>query len=399
MRLKILAICCFCFTAVALMAQSAAQTALDLAQPDAKILIGVDVRGLRNSSLAESLPAATRTQMQAPMAMFHVPGIELLNDIDSVFLSSTGDLSAASKPAAPKPGTVGAALAAPPKASAPFLLALMGTFPDEHVRPLLKGPHPSYKGINVYRGTGADPTSIAILDEHTVLMGDDKSIYRAIDRKTAGDPAQGPLIARARELAASNDIWIVARDTSGNLQKATGPAAAFAAEIEGLDLGLAVREGFNLDMSLATKTEVGAQMLAQLLNSQMQTAVSSKMDDARAAEFWRKVKVGADGRRMQVQVALTKEELQENIRLMQQQKAAAQTSVASSSSRSSSAAPAAVRITTPGGTTPITVPQPPAASQPPGAISQPPSAASKPRSIKIYGLDDGVHEIKLDSNH
>ncbi|HEV2200430.1 MAG TPA: hypothetical protein VGR73_11475 [Bryobacteraceae bacterium] len=384
MRLKIL-VYCFCSTAVALMAQSAAQTALDLAQPDAKILIGVDVRGLRNSSLADSLPAETRSQMQAPMAMFHVPGIELLDDIDSVFLSSTGDLSAASKPGTPKAGTVGAALATPQKTSAPFLLALLGTFPDEHVRPLLKGPHPSYKGINVYRGTGADPTSIAILDEHTVLMGDDKSIYRAIDRKTTGAPAEGPLIARARELSASNDIWIVARDASGNLQKASGPAAAFAAEIEGLDLGLAVHEGFNLDISLATKTEMGAQSLAQLLTAQMQIAVGSKMDAAKAADFWRKVKVGADGKRMHVQVALTKEELQENIRLMQQQRAAAQTSVASS------AAPAAVRITTPGGTTPITVSQPPAISQPAG----PP----KPRSIKIYGLDDGIHEIKLDQNH
>ena len=384
MRIKILAICFFCLIAVAF----AAQPPWELAQPDAKVLIGVDIRGLRNSSLADSLPAETRTQVQAARAMFHVPGIELLDDIDAVFLSSTGDLSPAPKPAAPKPGTVGAALAAPQRTGAPFLLALIGTFPDEHVRPLLKGAHPSYKGINVYRGTGADSTSIAILDEHTVLMGDDKSIYRAIDRKTTGEPAQGPLIARARELAASNDIWIVARDASGSLQKASGPAAAFAAEIEGLDLGLAVHDGFNMDISLATKTEVGAQSLAQLLTAQMQTAVGSKMDAAKAADFWRKVKVGADGRRMQVQIALTKEELQENIRLMQQQRAASQTSVASTSS---SAAPAAVRITTPGGTTPITVSQPQAVSQPAG----PP----KPRSIKIYGLDDGVREIQLDPSH
>jgi hypothetical protein len=389
MHLKIPAICFFCSSA-ALLAQSAALPALDLAQPDAKILIGVDIRGLRNSSLADSLPAETRAQVQAPMAMFHVPGIELLDDIDSVFLSSTGDLSAASKPAAPKTGTVAAAVASPPKTNTPFLLALIGTFPDEHLRPLLKGQHPSYKGINVYRGTGADPTSIAVLDEHTVLMGDDKSIYRAIDRKTAGTPAQGPLIARARELAASNDIWIVARDASGNLQKEAGPAAVFAAEIEGLDLGLAVHDGFNMDISLATKTEVGAQSLAQLLTAQMQAAVGSKMDAGKAADFWRKVKVGADGKRMQVQVALTKEELQENIRLMQQQRAASQTSLASSSSPGAMT-PGSIRVTTPASTTPVAV------SQPPVAVSQP--GPPKPRTIKIFGLDDGVHEIKLDPNH
>jgi hypothetical protein len=386
MRINTLAVSLFSFAAVA----SAAQPALDLAQPDAKILIGVDVRGLRNSSLADSMPPQTRTQLQAPLGMLHVPGIELLDDIDSVFLSSSGDLSAGPSKAAPapKPGTVGAALA-PPKTSAPFLLALIGTFPDEHLRPLLKGAHPSYKGINVYRGTGADPTSIAILDEHTVLLGDDKSIYRAIDRKTAGPQAQGPLLARARELAASNDIWIVARDESGNLQKASGPAAAFAAEIEGLDLGLAVRDGFNLDVSLATKTEVGAQSLAQLVSTQIQTAISSKMDAERSAEFWRRVKVNADGRRMQVQIALTKEELQENIRLAQQQRTASPTPVSSSSSRPSATtgvAPGSIRNTTPGGTIPITVSQPP------------PAAPPKPGTIKIYGLEGGVREIQVSPN-
>ena len=370
MRIKVTASCLFC-SAIAF----AAQPAWELAPPDAKILIGVDVRGLRNSSLSDSITPDMRKQMQAPMAMFHVPGIELLDDIDSVFLASTGDLSSmskssmtttvstASKPAAPKPNT-------------PFVLVVSGNFPDEHLRPLLKGAHPSYKGINVYRGTGADPTSIAVLDEHTVLLGDDKSIYRAIDRRIAKLPAQGPLIGRGRELAEVNDIWIVARDSSGTLQKATGPGAIFASEIEGLDLGLAVHDGFNMGIGLDTKTEAGAQMLSNLISTQMQTAVSAKLDDQKAAEFWRKVKVSSEGKRMQLRVALTKEELAENIRIMQEQRSALPSAKSAASMRVNSGD---VAVSGPGLVT-----------------TTHPAAPPQPRSVKIYGLDDGVRVINLD---
>lgn len=349
----------------------AAQPAWELAPPDAKILFGVDIRGLRNSSLSDSTPPETRAQVQAAMTMFHVPGIELLDDIDSVFLASTADVSGLSKAAPPDATKVGTATGktgtAAAKPNAPFVLVISGTFPDEHLRPLLKGPHPSYKGINVYRGTGADPTSMAVLDEHTVLLGDDKSIYRAIDRKTTGVKAQGPLLARARELASSNEIWIVARDSSGALQKASGPGAMLAAEIEGLDLGLAVHDGFNMEISLATKTEAGAEALSQLLATQMQSAVNAKLDGQKAQDFWRKVKMGAVGKSMQVQISMTKEELQENIRLAQEQRA-------SRPAVQLASGPSAMPRSTPAA----------------------PPKPTGPRVVKIYGLDDGVHEVHLD---
>ncbi len=377
MRLKVPAICLVCSAAF----MFAAQPAWELAPPDAKILLGVDIRSLRNSSLTDSTPPETWAQMHAAMTMLHVPGIELLDDIDSVFLASTGDLSGASKPAVPAvPAKTGAAAA---KASAPFVLVISGTFPDEHLRPLLKGAHPSYKGINVYRGTGANATSIAILDEHTILLGDEKSIYRAIDRKTTGVKAQGPLLARARELASSNEIWIVARDSSGALQKGTGPAAMFASEVEGLDLGLAVRDGFNMDISLATKTEAGAEALAQLFATQMQSAVNAKLDGQKAQDFWSKVKMGADGKRIQVQIAMTKEELRENIRLAQEQRAP-QTSGKPSVAAWVMPGNGSAALTV-GGPKPVTKAQPPAPAKPPA-----------PRVVKIYGLDDGVREIQLD---
>ena len=396
MRIKVLSATFACSTLIlAAGVAFAAEPAWELAPPDAKFLVGIDVRSMRNSSLADAMTAQARSQMQAqakvPMAMLHLPGTELLEDIDSVFIAANGDMATPPRPTggkvdstvAPSPVAKGpAAKGTAPKTNPAFLIAVSGTFPDEHLRPLLTGPHPSYKGINVYRGTGANSFSIAVLNEHTVLFGDEKSIYRAIDRKTVGAKAVGPLFAHARELAAANDIWLLARDESGNLQKATGPGALFASEIQGLELGLSVREGFDMDVSLATKTEAGAQAMSQLFSSQMQAAVGQKMDPAMAEEFWKKVKVGADGNRMRVQIELTKEELAANIRMMQEQKGG------------NAASRFAVRKTPnePNAATGATV------STRPSVASLQPAAPPRPRIIKIYGLDEGVREVNLDRN-
>jgi hypothetical protein len=401
----------------------AAEPSWELAPPDAKVLSGIDVRSLRNSPVGEAITAQMRAQMQTqtptPIALFHLPGAELLDDVDAVFIFSNGDVvpapaSAAAKAAAPKAASATRgnapveALASTVKKTTPsFLMAITGTFPDEHLRPLLKGPHPSYRGINVYRGQGPEPIAVAILDEHTVLVGDEKSIYRAVDRKTTGTIAQGPLFDRAKALAAENDAWVVARDNSGNLQKTAGPFALFAAEMEGIDLGVALRDGFNMNISLATKTEAGAQMFSQLILTQMQSAVHSKMQAEKAGEFWKKVKVSAEGKRMQVQVALTKEDVQENIRLMQEQRAGRAEAAFATRKRvepSPTTAPLSSNPASPASLGASTVPaaaaQPAAsaalAQAPTPSVSVQPQAPPKPRVAKIYGLEEGVREVRLD---
>ena len=363
----------------------AAEPAWELAPPDAKVLAGIDVRNLKTSPLMNLFAAQTKSDLQtqikeiAPMGPFPIPRFELLEDIDSVFVASNGEKVAA-RPITDKVEST--ASTAPPASTSPaFLLAVSGTFPDEHLRPLLKGPHPSYKGINVYRGTGPNSMAVAVLDEHLVLLGDEKSIYRAIDRKTMGIKVQGPIFTRAKELAAGNDVWVVVRDIAGDIKDAAGPGAAFASEVEGLDFGLAARDAFNLNVALATKTDAGAQMFAQLISSQLQLALTAKMDDREAAEALKKIAVTANGKSMQIQIAMSKEELLEEMRKMQEQ-------------RANNGVRLARRPRMLGGPAPITSA---AASSPAAAVvSAEPPAPPKPRVIKIYGLDDGPKEIRLD---
>src|SRR5258708_12464 len=77
----------------------------ELADPNAKVLMGIDIRGLRESAVGKLFGPQVEAKGGATPAMpFHIPGIELLNDIDSVFISSTAD-AAAPKPAPAKTAT------------------------------------------------------------------------------------------------------------------------------------------------------------------------------------------------------------------------------------------------------------------------------------------------------
>ena len=214
-------------------------------------------------------------------------------------------------------------------------------------------------------------------------MGDEKSIYRAIDRKTTGIKLQGGAIfARAKELAAADDVWIVVRDIAGDLKKASGPGAAFASEIEGLDFGLAARDAFNLNIAMTTKTNAGALMFAQLISSQLQSAIAAKMDDQQAAEALKRITVNTNGNTMQIQIAMSKEELQDNMRRMQEQRGKGGVRLAGRQP--------ALGVTTTASAT---------ANSTTAAVPTAPPALPKPRVIKIYGLDDGDKEIQLDKVH
>jgi hypothetical protein len=325
-------------------------TPWELADPNAKVLIGIDVRGLRESDIGKSISAQMDRETATPPIPFKIPGIELLSDIDSVFISSTGELPA-KKPAAPKTAASN---------TPPFLLVASGTFPDDHLRSLLAGKHPSYKAFNIYGS--ANGANIAVLDEHTIVFGDTKSIRAAIDRRGLKTVAAvTPVFERAKELAATNDFWMVAKDTASSLKQATG-ANPFTSEIDGLEVGAQLREGLDLDLNLATKTEAAAGMFAQLLSAQIQSAIATKADDPAVAELVKKLQVGSQGNRMTVHLALTQEEMEHSMKVAQ-----------------AARANAGVRQTA------TAAPKP-----------QAPPVPAGPRKVRIYGLDEGVREITLD---
>jgi len=317
-------------------AQQPAPLTWELGHADAKVLIGADVRSLRASQVGQPFNSQMQQVQQAGPMMFPFTGFQVLGDIDKVFLSSPGNKTAASKE------------------NPPFLLVLEGTFPEDHLRLFRSGPVHLYRAIKIYGPSKATNPSLAIPDEHTILVGDEKSIRDAIDRHGRKTESPGQLLERAAALASKNDIWLIARDAMSSLQPTGVAANPMTAEIEGVEGGVSTRDGFVLELSIDTKTEAAARQLTQLFTTQMETAIATKLNREQSAILMRSFHISSEGNRMALNFSLTKEELEQRMREMQ-----------TSPRAFTSQAPA---------------PAPP---------------SNTPRTIKIYGLDEGVREIPV----
>jgi len=310
----------------------------NFAHPDATALIGIDVHNLREWAAAQSFGGDLDT---GGSGMLHFPGLELLKEIDQVFISSPGAerVNNGAKPANKKENP-------------PFLVVVTGHFQADHVQQFLNGSHKKYRAVDVYSvGEGSNVTNLAALDERTILLGDATSLRGAIDRRNQQTTSPSALQARAAALAAVNDFWLVTTVSPSDFQPASFKFAELVSEIKGIDTGFSVHDGFNFELSLATKSPEAAHAMAQQLFEQLRLLTDGKLDDQQAAELFRSLQI--DGDRLHVKFALSKDELERQLRTIQ-------------AARAPASAPAAPK---------------------------PKVEDSGPKTIKIFGLDDSVREI------
>jgi hypothetical protein len=321
---------------VSVHAQTPASTepAWTLIHPNAAALIGANVRSIRESAVGQSLRDAIH---KSSFGMFNFPGLEFFSDIETVLISSPGQKAQGAK------------------GNPPFLIVLTGHFPPEHVHSLLKGQHRGYHGTDIYPPKGDGNASMALIDEHTLLIADGPSLEGAIDRRQS-TMKPNALFARASSMAAVNDAWIIVTMPPSAFQPANLDLGKLASSIRGLDAGVAFHEGFNLEVNLAMKDSEAAQELARQLSVQLTSAISGKLDGQQASELMRRLQIGSQGNQMNVKFALTREEMDRQLKAMQ--------------SRSNDNSPSM-----------------------PTLISRP--EPKQPATIRIYGLDDGVREIPL----
>lgn len=346
-----------------------AQTnAWELGHPDAKLLMGIDFKSLRESSVGQSIreqmhpqPAAAGAAQSPLQASFQAMALGILDQIDRVFLSSPANVSAGAK------------------SNPPFLLVVEGRFPMEQLKPFLQGPSRPYRGAQVYRTakrdtiktnttktntTQPDTTSVALLDGGMLLLGDEKSVLAALDRRGRALPPASALLARAQALASTHDFWAIADAPLSKFQPAgaspgnpvaSALASQIASQIKGIETGLSLRDGFQFELNLATDSDATATQMSQLVSGQIQMAMLAQATRPEEAEMVRKLQIGAEGNRMRVNLALTADEFR--------QLQAAQAARAMTAARA---------------------PQPPAR----------PVKPATPGKIMIYGLDGGPREIQ-----
>jgi hypothetical protein len=282
----------------------------ELSQPGAKLLMGVDVKSLRESAVGQSIreqmkntpPPANGVQspLQGPMQAM---ALGLLDQVDRVYVSSLGNPSAV--------------FAASTKNKAPFLLVVEGRFPMGELQPFLKGTPRRVQDADVYRLNPTDVTTVAFIkgeaDSSTVLLGDEKSVLAAIGRRGGALVPPSALLRRAQTLAATHDFWLIADGPLTGFQP-TGAAASnplaskMAAQVKGLDMGLALRDGFQLELGVEAESDAVAAQMTQLLSTQIQMALLAQANRPETAEIANKLRISAEGNRMQLSLALTKDE-------------------------------------------------------------------------------------------
>ena len=227
--------------------------------------------------------------MQASVAM----GMGILEQVSHIFVSSPGNLTPNAK------------------TNAPFLLAIEGKFPLEALKAFQQSAPRRYRTADLYRTTKTDTTTLAVLDG-LLLLGDEKSVIAALDRRGRALPPASKLLARAKALAATNDVWIIADESLTKFQptkSAWNPLGApFASQIKGIDFGLAAHEGFQFELSLATESEAAASQMAQMFAMEVQMQLASKAGTPEVADMAQKLKIDSLGNRMRVSLALPKEE-------------------------------------------------------------------------------------------
>lgn len=298
--------------AIAALSASAQTNAWEFGHPDAKLLVGIDVKSLRESAAGQSFREQMKAEpaaagMQAP---FQAMAFGLLDQIDQVFISSPANMSDGAKN------------------NPPFLLVVEGRFPMTELQSFLKGTPRRYRTANLYRTSQTETTTVALLDSGTLLLGDEKSVLAALDRHGRALPPASALLGRAKALASAHDVWIIADGPLSKFQPAntnsSNPLASqIASQINGIDMGLSLRDGFQLALSLTAASDAVAAQMTQMLSAQIQLAALAQANRPDAAELLNRLHIGAEGNRMSVNIALTKDEFEQQLRAAQAARAMA----------------------------------------------------------------------------
>lgn len=316
------------------------------APADTKALIGIHWRNVQESRIGHAL-----RQQLADAGFAAMPFFGILNSIDEAVIASPGK----------QPDD-------PEDKQAPVLIRVTGRFRAAEIEHMLavEGAHAQlYRQKKVYRQKKDSDMAVTVLDDKTFLLGDASSVFAALDRLEYPSPAQNPLLARATKLREDNDIWALFAVAPTELAGRLMPDLPLIENAHGLELGISLRSGLDLQLGLDTDSEESATNLADVLRKTLQLAMKDMQQGPDRAKI---VDIAAAAKK--IQIAADKSAVRMTLRL---DAAEVERSLAEVANHRQRAVRPDVAIALP------TRPAPPPAQQ----------------TIRIEGLDDGPKEIPL----
>jgi hypothetical protein len=218
--------------------------AFDLLPPGARIVFGMRVRAVVNSTLAQSLNSEIQGASGDWQKLVAGVGFDPLHDLDEVVLASTGEGK-----------------------EAPVLIVVRGKFDTAR----LAAKAEPYHGVPLVSmgekvSAGGKPAILAILDSSTVLTGDPEEVKAAIDRRGSPTQLDPALAARIADYRQHYEIWGVAENPAGlarRLSDSSGPQPFDS--IDRFQLGLGLNHGLQIAAELhARSAEDTAQLTSTL---------------------------------------------------------------------------------------------------------------------------------------
>jgi hypothetical protein len=330
-------------------------------EPNAGALIGIDWARIRPSRAG----AIIREKWLTAGALPAIPGLDLLDNIDRVLISSPGKI--------------------PPDDSAqsPILIAIHGRFDAAQVRQVFIrfGAKPqTYNSFQVYRPQGRQAQDMAgvLFDSETILFGDAPSIFAALDRNqfAQASPDPGSLLVRAAEMDANYDVWVMldaAELTSSDRIAAMFRSGDWGSDAQGFEAGFNLRAGLAADIVVRFSSDAIAKRVTTELTRVVNLAAKDRSTGAQMQNIAKKIKFNVDGSAAKFSLRLTEQELEEGMEAFAISQQAAARSAGlnqklnekSNEKSSTNPMPLPARIITPG----------------------------KPAMIRIEGLDEGTREI------
>ena len=264
------------------------------AHPDARVFAGLDIHQLMKSAAGQQI----REQL-AKAGFSEVHGIEIVNDIDRIFVSARAkDLSD------PRP--------------ADALAVISGRFRLDWLRKLAVSEGASvavYKNVEIIAPPKALKSDVhfALIDSQTILVSDREGVIAAIERggvTAAEQPAADSPLGRSREMADRHDLWIVSAGPLDEIAGAKASKMPFAADIDWVQAGLTFREGLRLDLLLNTRSGESAKAIAAGI--QMLAPYAAQQQPA-LAELASKLQIGVESTVVQVALAIDANDVERSL--------------------------------------------------------------------------------------
>jgi ribosomal protein L12E/L44/L45/RPP1/RPP2 len=330
-----------------------AQSGLELIQPDAGFVLGIEWRKIVDSSIGTTLTEQIKKTPLPPMPAATALLDALLHDLDSVVLAASAtelDKTAAAQP--------------------PALVILKGRFKPE-LRSQLKGlakKSETYRSVELLIAPDDTPAAnknrIAFLGENTVVGGDVGEVRAAIDRFKGGrlTAAHGGIRDGIADLASKNDLWIVFELPANALKEAPPAAVQMFSGVKSAEMGMSFQQGFALQMNVRTKDDASATAVAQALQGLIALGAMSQSDSPQAGEVLKKIRITPENSRVKLALSLDRSELEKMIK-------EAQSGSASAPKKTAARTPAPTRA-------PARAPEP-----------------AGPKTVRITGLDSGPVEV------